>query len=74
MGFSRRTLSIFTVLLVVGALAAGTWWRLRPETGGENTPGLAAATADSLGVDLGAAGAEFSTDLPQPVTGRNTSC
>ncbi len=69
MSFSRSTLSIFTILLIVAALAAGTWWRLRPE--GDQTPaqGTASATADSLGVDLGAAGSEFSTDLPQPVQG-----
>jgi RND family efflux transporter MFP subunit len=69
MSFSRRTLSIFTVLLIVGVVAAGTWWRLRPTPEAEAQTGEATATADSLGVDLGAAGDQFSTSLPQPVTG-----
>lgn len=67
MSYTRRTLTAFTVLLVVGALAFGVWWRLQEEDGGE---GEAAATAaDSLGIDLGAAGDEFSTDIPEPVRG-----
>ncbi len=69
MAFSRSTLSIFTIVIVVAAVAGGTWWRLRPESTDEEGPGAATATADSLGVDLGAAGDQFSTDLPQPVSG-----
>lgn len=67
MPFQRRTLSVFSILLVVAVVAGATWWRLAPEGDGESGPGEATALADSLGVDLGAAGAEFSTDLPQPV-------
>ncbi len=69
MAFSRKSLSVFTVLVIVGVLAAATWWRLRPEGEDGETQGLAAATADSLGVDLGTAGDAFSTDLPSPVSG-----
>lgn len=69
MAFSRRSLSVFTVLLLLGVVAAATWWRLRPEGAGDPSGGLAAATADSLGVDLGSAGEAFSTDLPSPVSG-----
>jgi len=69
MAFSRSTLSIFTIVLVLGAVAGGTWWRLRPEPAEANARGEASAVADSLGVDLGAAGDQFSTDLPQPVSG-----
>ncbi|NNK64179.1 MAG: efflux RND transporter periplasmic adaptor subunit [Gemmatimonadetes bacterium] len=69
MSFSRRTLSIFTLLLIAGAIAGGTWWRLRPEAEAAPQQGEASATVDSLGVDLGAAGDQFSTSLPQPVTG-----
>jgi RND family efflux transporter MFP subunit len=65
MAFSKRTLTVVTVVLVVGVAAAGIWWRLRPEpettlTGGgdEETP-----------VDVGSAGSEFSADIPQPVEG-----
>lgn len=69
MPFTRRTLSVFTILGVVAVLGAATWWRLAPEGDGDEGPGEATALADSLGVDLGATGAEFSTDLPQPVEG-----
>lgn len=69
MAFSRTTLSIFTIVILLAAIAGGTWWRLRPESTDEEGPGEATATADSLGVDLGAAGDQFSTNLPQPVSG-----
>ena len=66
LSFSRRTLTVVTVVLVAGVVAAGTWWRLRSE-GQEGDPtgggeGTVAATP-------GSAGSEFSADMPQPVTG-----
>jgi len=69
MRFSRRTLSLVTVLLILGTLAAGVFWRLRNagEAGQEavasEAPGGAAALAGVTGT------AQFSTDVPQPVTG-----
>lgn len=69
MAFSRSTLSIFTIVLVLGAVAGGTWWRLKPAAEETSQQGEASAIADSLGVDLGAAGDQFSTNLPQPVSG-----
>lgn len=66
MTFSRRTLSLVTVLLLLGVLGAGVWWRL---AGGADGPAEARASeADSLGVEVPSADA-FSADMPQPVGG-----
>jgi RND family efflux transporter MFP subunit len=67
MSHTRRTLTAFTVLIVLGALGAGIWWRLRD--GGEEATDAAVSAADSLGLDLGPAGQEFATDIPEPVRG-----
>jgi len=68
MDFSRRTLSLVTLLLVILALAAGVWWRLGGK-GDDAVPDTAAA--DSSGVDLPqtAGPDQFSTSVPQPVKG-----
>jgi RND family efflux transporter MFP subunit len=67
MAFSRRTLSIVTVVVVLGILGGGVWWRLRTD-GGEDGQAQA-AEADTSVIQVASAGSEFSTDLPQPVTG-----
>lgn len=68
MSFSRRTLSLVTVLLVLGLLGGGVWWRLRSE--GEGQDGAAAETAaDSGDAPAVSAAQTFSTDVAQPVTG-----
>jgi HlyD family secretion protein len=67
MAFSRRFLSIATVLLLVTAAGAGIWWRLRPE-GADAATQPSEGGADSL-LQVASAGSQFSTDLPQPVTG-----
>lgn len=67
MSFSRRTLSILTVLILLGLLGGGIWWRLRPE--GEAGGDAEAAETDTTGVDVPGAASQFSTDIPQPVSG-----
>lgn len=64
MTFSRRTLSLLTIVLVVGALSGGIYWRLQPE---DEEPETSAETA---GVELSqGAATQFSADVPQPVAG-----
>lgn len=71
MSFSRRTLSLVTVLLILGTLGAGVVWRLQGGAAdGESPDGAAsddAGVAEALGTVTGAT--QFSTDVPQPVTG-----
>ncbi len=70
MAFSRRTLSLVTLLLILGALAVGVWWRL----GGMNADDPSGAEAGvsqevaGEGIDVPGTG-QFSTDVPQPVNG-----
>jgi membrane fusion protein, multidrug efflux system len=71
MDFSRRTLSLVTVLIVLGALAAGVWLRLpeKPASGegGSAAPDSASAVQGDLPETSGSS--QFSTDVPQPVKG-----
>lgn len=70
MKFSRRTLSILTVFVVLSLLGGGIWWRLRPEPDEtEEEPSEAAQLADSAGIEVERATNQFSTDIPQPVEG-----
>lgn len=66
MAFSRSSLSLATVVVVLLVAAAAAWWRLDYEAAADDqqTP-----PTDSLGLDVESAGSQFSTDLPQPVTG-----
>lgn len=71
MDFSRRTLSLVTLILILGALAVGVWWRLGGEAAAaaaaeEGADSTQAATGD-LPATSGAG--QFATDVPQPVTG-----
>jgi len=70
MSFSRRTLSLVTVALLLGALAAGVWLRLggEGEAEGSEAPGSAAAE-EALDALPASGAAAFSTAVPQPVTG-----
>ncbi|MEQ9399139.1 MAG: efflux RND transporter periplasmic adaptor subunit [Longimicrobiales bacterium] len=67
MSFSRRTLSLVTVLLILAALGAGVGWRLMSE-GDESDGETASETAAADLPDVSSA-AQFSTDVPQPVAG-----
>ncbi|HSG46870.1 MAG TPA: efflux RND transporter periplasmic adaptor subunit, partial [Longimicrobiales bacterium] len=66
MSFSKRTLTVVTVVLLLGVVGGGIWWRLRPEP--EATASQAGDT-DEAAVEVASAGAEFSADVPQPVQG-----
>jgi RND family efflux transporter MFP subunit len=67
MSFSRRTLSLATVVLLIILLGAGVWWRL----GGPTEEAEAGTVADGSEVDLPETrgGSQFSADMPQPVGG-----
>ena len=63
MSFSRRTLSLATIVIILGVLAGGVWWRLAGQGEGEG------ASAEEVGgEDLPEVqGAEqFSASVPQP--------
>ena len=69
MTFSRRTLSLVTVALLLGVLAVGVWVRLQGE-GAEGGEGSGEASAAEVPEGLEPAGTDaFSTAVPQPVTG-----
>lgn len=68
MSHSRRTLSLVTVLLVFGIIGGGIAWRLlASEAEGEGGE----TAADTTGMELpeGAAPAQFSASVAQPVSG-----
>jgi RND family efflux transporter MFP subunit len=69
MTYSRSTLSLVTVLLVLGALGAGVVWRVvrTPEAEGEEA--AAAPLPDGVELPPTEGGRQFSTDVPQPVRG-----
>jgi membrane fusion protein, multidrug efflux system len=71
MDFSRRTLSLVTLFLVIVALGAGVWWRLGGLKKGSAAAGAAGSDSTKVAADLpqNSASSEFSTDVPQPVTG-----
>ena len=70
MSFSRRTLSLVTVLIVLGGLSAGVWWRLGGSAAPDSADGEGGGEV-AEGVDLPetTGGSQFSTDVPQPVLG-----
>ena len=66
MSYSRHTLSLVTVLLILSALGAGVVWRLR---GAEPADSDADAGQDAIGLPPGEAPAQFSASVAQPVRG-----
>lgn len=68
MAFSRTTLSVTTVIVILALIGGGVWWRLRPEPETEGSEEAAAAAEDSP-VSVESSSTQFSTDIPQAVTG-----
>ena len=66
MAFSRGTLTAVTIIVVVSIMAAGIYWRLRPEDEGQDTQ---TSTELSGEVPEVSASQQFATDVPQPVEG-----
>lgn len=71
MDFSRRTLSLVTVILVLGAVAVAVWLRLPEDAEADAATGADPAAVASEGEALPetSGAGQFSTDVPQPVTG-----
>lgn len=71
MDFSRRTLSLVTLVLILGALAVGVWWRLGGAVAAGSAGAEVADSTQTAGGDLPATSGsgQFSTDVPQPVSG-----
>jgi len=69
MHFSRRTLSLVTIVLVLGILSAGAWWRIGGHAEGGAGQQGAAGAQDTTALPQTAASGQFSTDVPQPVKG-----
>jgi HlyD family secretion protein len=66
MSFSRRTLSLATIVIILGVLAGGVWWRLAGQGEGEGAPEEQAGgeeLPEVQGTD------QFSASVPQPVAG-----
>ena len=68
MSFSRRTLSLVTVLLVLGGLSAGVWWRLQGSATDDQGEALA-SEAERSELPATSAATPFSAAQAQPVTG-----
>ncbi len=66
MAQSRSTLGVLTVLIILGGMAGGVWWRLRPEPEEESD---SAELSEEAGEVVESVQQQFSTELPQPVTG-----
>lgn len=66
MSFSKRALTLVTVVLVLGAVGGGIWWRLRPEP---ETQANGGEGEEDSPVQVASASAEFAADVPQPVSG-----
>ncbi len=70
MSFSRRTLSLVTVVLLLSALGAGVWMRLGGDEGGRQADEGTSVGDSVVAANLPSSSADaFSTAVPQPVTG-----
>ncbi len=67
MAFSRTTLSVTTVIVILALIGGGVWWRLRPEP--ESETDTASAADEDSPVSVESSSTQFSTDIPQPVSG-----
>ena len=66
MAFSRGTLTVVTVVVVVSIMAAGIYWRLRSEDEGQDSQTPTEVSGEVTEVS---ASQQFATDVPQPVEG-----
>jgi membrane fusion protein (multidrug efflux system) len=69
MSFSRRTLSLVTVLLVLAALIVGVGWRLELFSPGSEDDATDVAAGTEVDLPEMSGGSQFSADMPQPVGG-----
>jgi RND family efflux transporter MFP subunit len=67
MALSRTTLSVLSVIVILGALGAGIAYRLQSEDQGSDDSTSETTPAEDL--PEVSASQQFSTDVPQPVTG-----
>ena len=65
MKLPRHILGVLSLIIIVGALAAGIWYRLRPEP---DQTSSGEATEESVALPASAS-AQFATNVPQPVVG-----
>ena len=69
MAFSRTTLSITTVILILAIVGGGLWWRLRPDPETDGGSQSSASVDEDVPVSVEGSSTQFSTDIPQAVTG-----
>lgn len=69
MSFSRRTLSLATIVIILGALSAGVWWRLGGQDGDGEAGSGSAAQAGGGELPQVPGTDQFSASVPQPVMG-----
>ena len=65
MKLSRQILGFLTLVIILGAVGADIYFRLRTDSGGERST----ETGDSLAALPESASQQFATDVPQPVVG-----
>ncbi len=69
MAFSRRTLSVATVVILLALLAGGAWLRVRSNEGDDEASGSTADAVESDSAPAVSATEAFATDVAQPVSG-----
>lgn len=69
MAFSRRTLSVASVVILLALLAGGAWLRVRSTDGEDDGSESAAAVAEGDSAPAVSATEAFATDVAQPVSG-----
>jgi len=65
MKLSRKVLGLLSLFIIVGALGAGIYLRLRPDSEGEGS----SDDSDAAAALPASASQQFATDVPQPVVG-----
>lgn len=65
MKLPRHILGVLSIIIIIGALSAGVWYRLKPDSGEAASD---EATEESTALPASAS-QQFATDVPQPVVG-----